>query len=358
MIRKYKKTLIFTTLLTLLPIVIGLILWNKLPDSMVIHWGAGGQPDGAGSKATAVFVMPLILVAVHWLCVLITAKDPGNRGRNMKLQTLVLWIIPLLSNLVCCMMYALALGKEFPIIHITVMFMGILFTVIGNYMPKCRMNATMGIKVRWAYTSEENWNATHRFGGRAWFIGGIVLALCALIPGTLHLQFMFLAILVLVFVPVVYSWRYYRKQMARGDELREMPEFTAKSRKISIILFVPMVILLAVIMFGGNISVELETDRFTVDSNFYDELTVLYDSVDTVEYRDGNMDGVRIMGFGSLKLLIGTFENEEFGNYTRYTYYNPGACIVLTSGEKVLVISGKDAAETKTLYEALTEKIN
>ena len=358
MIRKYKKTLIFTTLLTLLPIVVGLILWNKLPDSMVTHWGADGQPDGWSNKTFAVFFLPLLMAAVQWLCVLVTAKDPGNQGRNAKLQGLMLWIIPLLTNLVCGMTYALTLGVEISFVNLTVAFMGVLFASIGNYMPKCRMNATMGIKVRWAYSSEENWNATHRFGGRVWFIGGIVLALSALLPGVLPLWIMFTLTLVLAVVPMAYSWRYYRKQLARGDELQAMPRFAEKYRKISMTLVIPMLILLAVILLGGNISVELEADRFTVDSSFYDALTVRYDSVETVEYRDGNMDGVRIMGFGSLKLLMGTFENEEFGSYTRYTYYNPGACVVLTSGENVLVISGKDVAETRALYEALMEKIN
>ena len=42
------------------------------------------------------------------------------------------------------------------------------------------------------------------------------------------------------------------------------------------------------------------------------------------ELREGNVDGTRIGGFGSFRLLLGFFENEEFGTYTRYTYYKPG----------------------------------
>ena len=36
--KKYKTTIIITTLITLLPIVIGLFLWNKLPDTLATHW--------------------------------------------------------------------------------------------------------------------------------------------------------------------------------------------------------------------------------------------------------------------------------------------------------------------------------
>ena len=48
-----------------------------------------------------------------------------------------------------------------------------------------------------------------------------------------------------------------------------------------------------------------------------------------------------------------TFENEEFGTYLRYTYYKPEACIVVTSGDKKIVLSDETYAETKALYEKL-----
>ncbi len=41
--KNYKKTIIITTLVTLLPILLGVILWEKLPDSIATHWGADGQ---------------------------------------------------------------------------------------------------------------------------------------------------------------------------------------------------------------------------------------------------------------------------------------------------------------------------
>ena len=50
------------------------------------------------------------------------------------------------------------------------------------------------------------------------------------------------------------------------------------------------------------------------------------------------------------------FENDEFGNYTRYTYYKPEACVVMKVNGKTLVLSGKDAAETQAIYRQLLEK--
>ena len=58
-----------------------------------------------------------------------------------------------------------------------------------------------------------------------------------------------------------------------------------------------------------------------------------------------------------MKLLLGNFQNDEFGNYTRYTYYRPDACIVVTSEGRTLVFSGRDAAETQALYQELLNRI-
>ena len=67
---------------------------------------------------------------------------------------------------------------------------------------------------------------------------------------------------------------------------------------------------------------------------------------------------MRVMGVGTAKLLLGTFENEEFGRHTRYTYTHPDSCIVLISDSgRVLVFCGKDAQDTLDLYNYLTAKI-
>lgn len=353
MIRKYKKTLILTSLLTLLPMLVGLLLWNKLPDTFATHWGFDGQPDGWSSIATAVFGMPLIMLAVHWLCTFFTAKDKSNQDRNEKLQVLVFWIIPILSNLSCGLMYALALGSELSITNVMFAFMGLLFAFIGNYMPKCKMNSTIGIKIYWTYTSEENWNATHRFGGRIWFVGGLLMLFVALLPAKYVIGVFLTVTAVMVIVPVLYSWRYYRKQVQQGDELLKPQTVNGKASKTSLVALALVLILTAFLMFAGNIEVVFGEESFTIEASFHDDLTVAYDAIDTVEYRKGNVEGYRIMGYGSARLLLGTFENEEFGRYTRYTYTNPESCIVLTAGDQVLVFCGKDAQETQNIYSYL-----
>ena len=211
----------------------------------------------------------------------------------------------------------------------------------------------LGIKIPSTYSSEENWSATHRFAGRVWVIGGIALVFSMLLPNIWAVTVMLIAIILLAVLPMAYSIRYYRMQKARGDVLNPMPPIFGKTGRVTSVIPVLILAGTAVLMFTGSITYTYNQDSFTVEATFHDDLTVAYDVIDSVEYREGNVPGIRVWGYGSARLLLGSFENEEFGTYTRYTYTNPKACVVLTAGEKVLVLSGKTVEETKAIYDNL-----
>ena len=362
MLKQHKRTLILTSLVTLLPILMGLLLWNRLEETMITHWGFDGQPDGVSSRAFGVFALPLIMLAAHWLCIGLTTLDHKNAQRNPKPFRVLLWVIPITSNLCCGMMYTLALGLPVSPAIFMNGFLGILFIAIGNYLPKCSQNRTMGIKLPWTFRSVENWNATHRFGGRVWVIGGVVILFSALLPGGWSVGVMAVSIFALALIPTVYSYLYYRRQVRRGDTFTPMAQSEqekkfAKAFSIGTLIFVPLLLIfLWVVLFTGHVEVSFSQDYFTVDASFYDDLVVYYDRVDSVSYHQGNIPGTRTFGVGSLRLLLGQFENQELGPYTRYTYYDPESCVLLYVNGKPLVLSGRDDAETQQLYRQLLEK--
>ena len=212
MIKKNLKVLIITSIVILLPILVGLVLWNQLPDSMPSHWNAAGEVDGWSSKPFAVFGLPLILLGAQWLCILATFADPKRASHGEKILHLVFWIMPTLSMVLHCMTYAVALGAEVQMERIMPVFMGLLFTIIGNYLPKCKQNYTIGIKIPWTLNSEENWNKTHRLAGRLWVACGLVIMLTGFFGG---FWFFIGIVLVMVLVPVLYSYLIYRKEQKR-----------------------------------------------------------------------------------------------------------------------------------------------
>lgn len=203
-----KKTLILTSVVTLIPIVIGLLLWSQLPDTIPTHFGMDGTPNGWSSKGFTVFGLPLFLLGVHLLCVAATTQDPKYDNMSDKLFALVLWICPVTSLLVVAACYSAALGYEMNMSKYVMFGMGVLFMVIGNYLPKCKQNYTMGIKIPWTLDDEENWNKTHRLAGFLWVAGGILISINAF----LGWQWLFFVIVaVMAFMPIIYSFLYYRK---------------------------------------------------------------------------------------------------------------------------------------------------
>ena len=358
MILKNKKHLILSSLATLLPIPVGLALRSWLPDQMISHMSFTGEPDAMTDTYTFIFLMPLILLAFHWLCVFFTVRDPGNKNRNAKPLTLVLWIIPLLSNLCCGMVYALTLGAEFSVTTLMCIFMGLLFAVIGNYMPKYRMNATMGIKTFTTFSSEENWNSTHRLAGRLWFFGGLLMIPCGLLPGVWGIGLFFGIITVMVTVPMIYSRIFYQKQKARGEDVTPKITLSPKGKKGTVISLVILAVVLLLIMFTGNVQVTFGEESFTVDATYYSPLTVRYDAIESVEFRQGDMAGLRVGGYASPRLQLGFFENEEFGTYTRYTYGSSDSCVIISNGRNILVIGAKDPAATEEVYNSLLARIS
>ena len=208
MIKKNLKVLIVTSIVILLPIVAGVILWNQLPEQMPIHWNAAGEVDGWSSKAFGVFGLPLIMLVFQWICALGTGADPKKANHSDKVVQLVLRMIPVISTVLLTVTYLAALGMEVRIEVIAPILVGLVLTIVGNYLPKCKQNYTIGIKIPWTLNNEENWNKTHRFAGWLWTICGILIILSGFFGGF----WVFLPIvLLMVLGPVIYSYILHRK---------------------------------------------------------------------------------------------------------------------------------------------------
>ena len=208
MIKKNLKLLIITSIIILLPVLAGLVLWNQLPEAVPSHWNASGEIDGWSSKPFVVFGLPSIMLALQWLCVLVTSTDPKKQNHPQKILQLVFWLIPAITVVLSAMTYATALGGNVRVEMIMPMILGIVFIAIGNYLPKCKQNYTIGIKISWTLNSEENWNRTHRLAGWVWTIGGILIMLLGFF-GILWLTFA--PVLVMALVPFIYSFVLYKK---------------------------------------------------------------------------------------------------------------------------------------------------
>ena len=212
LMKENRGTILVTSVVTLLPTLIGVLLWKRLPERMPSHFNLTGNVDGTMGRASMVFLFPAFLLAMHLLTAWVIARDPKHGNLTPKVYRLALWIVPVLSLVLAALIYPTALGYGIDANRILALAEGAILLFFGNYLPKCRPNYTVGIRLPWTLEDEENWNRTHRMAGPIWVIGGLVMILSALLPvpsGVLWI-ILIVVLLPLILIPTIYSYRFYR----------------------------------------------------------------------------------------------------------------------------------------------------
>lgn len=358
---KNKKYWIATSIVTLLPIILGLLLWDRLPDQLPTHFGIDGAADGFSGKPFAVFGIPVMMLFFHIVIFFATQLDKQNRGHNEKVMNLVGLIFPAMSIVSSVVIYSLAMGKEPNLSMLLFPMLGVMFLLIGNWLPKIKQNSTLGIKIKWTLYNEENWNKTHRFAGFVWVIGGVLFCLMGFVPEKSLLFLLPLQVLLLAAVPTVYSWNLARKQRAAGTytesqvnkDLKKHPVLMA----VSTILVAVILVGVGIILFTGDIEYTCTDTALVIEADYWNDSTVPYGEITQIAYGDTAPEGTREWGWGSPRLMMGYFENEAFGGYTRYSYVGTQAQIIVSCGDDILVLNAESEDATRALYEELTARL-
>lgn len=206
--KRNRKFLIIASLIILAPMVVGMLLWNRLPDTLPTHFTFSGEADQWSSKAFAVFFLPLFLLVIQFACLFGMSADPRRANISDRMLHLALLICPAVSLFAGILIYGNALSLNVNAGLLGRLFAALLFLVIGNYLPKCRQNYTMGIKLPWTLHDAENWNRTHRMAGRLWVVLSIIVLIDAFfqrLSGAMLLGMLLLAVL----APTLYSYLYF-----------------------------------------------------------------------------------------------------------------------------------------------------
>ena len=208
-----KKQLLSPTLICLLPALVGAFLYDKLPEQLPIHWNVAGEIDNYGHKALVLFGFPIFFMMAELFMYASITTDPMKQNQSPKVKTLCLWLLPVTLLVVYSITVSVAMGYEVNVGGIICLFLGVIFVIIGNYLPKGRQNYTIGYRIPWTLNDAENWNKTHRLAGYLWIVGGLVLIVSALlVHDTVVLAGVTVGLLILCVVPVLYSVILYRKK--------------------------------------------------------------------------------------------------------------------------------------------------
>lgn len=302
------------------------------------------------------------LLAAHWICVLLVFADRRNReGQSKKAVGLLFWLMPVTSLLLAAIRMAVQQGEAGIRITylITCFAFGLLFLAVGNYMPKIRQNRTMGVRVKWTLASEANWNATHRFAGKVWVAAGLLCMVSALLPLEMMLVVFIASIVLAAVVPCVYSYRYYKQHPQDGAEVNI---YASPAQKMAArLILVGVLVFVAVALVAGSAEVVFGEDSLTVEASFWQDMTISYDSIESVSYETGEempAAGIRTYGLGNLRMLMGSFANDAYGSYTRYTYDSCDDCVVLNVSGMTVVLNGPSVDDTRQIYQELTARLD
>ncbi|MEG1277216.1 MAG: SdpI family protein [Cellulosilyticaceae bacterium] len=198
--------------LTIISIVITVLFYSKLPAEVPTHFNVSGTPDAWSSKSF-VFFTAILPFLIGGLTLLLPKIDPKRSSfiKHSKAYNIFMFVIMLFMIGLHWSTMLFALGYNVSINKVVMLSIGILFIIIGNYMPQIRPNYTFGIKTPWALYDENNWRSTHRFGGYMFILMGLTAFLYFFISTQFMAIVFFTVVLAGTFVSYLYSYLYFRK---------------------------------------------------------------------------------------------------------------------------------------------------
>ena len=167
-------------------------LWfyPSLPQVIPIHWGMDGTVNGWGPRYVSLLLAALPLLMLILMRVL-PAADPKRQNYEKFSGIYRGFIIGItvfmaaVSWLTELSVFGLLPDGDNLVGNIIVGSVGLLFLLLGNYMPRIKQNYYMGCKTPWALADEHNWNRTNRMGGIVFVVMGLLMLVSCLFSGLL-----------------------------------------------------------------------------------------------------------------------------------------------------------------------------
>lgn len=197
-------------------LIISVAVYGRMPDQVPVHWNVRGEVDGYAPKALALFLLPAVMLIV-WLFIRIAPVIDPKRATLKKnvgeIDTINFFMMLILLGIhVATIIYGM--GYEFDMSIIAELIAGVLFVVIGNFLPRFRHNYFFGIRTPWTLADEEVWRKSNQIGGKMFFFGGLIVILSVFLPRQWMTFILFATLFVCAGVPAVLSYVLYQKKQS------------------------------------------------------------------------------------------------------------------------------------------------
>ena len=201
-----------------LPFIYLAIIWESLPVQVPMHWNIQGDVDRYGKKIELLLIPIMLPLLTYLLFLLMPFIDPKNKITKMgskyqSIKTLMTILMSMLASLILYFSKNQALMNP----NYIMLFLGLLFVILGNYFKTIKANYFIGIKTPWTLENETVWKLTHELAGKLWFVGGLILVGSSLL---LEKQLVFtiglIIGLIISLIPTFYSYFIFKK-LAKAD---------------------------------------------------------------------------------------------------------------------------------------------
>jgi uncharacterized membrane protein len=194
-----------------------LLLYDRLPVSVAVHWNVDGAPDGWAPRAVGAAMGPvflLVLWAVLRLAPRLSARVDDSRFAAAYESIVAATLLLVLAT--HGIVLAVALGLPVAVERVVPALAGVLFLVVGNVMPIARPTWWFGVRTPWSLADERVWVRTHRLAGLSMTGAGLVMLLAAIaLPARLGAAVVVGAAVASVVGPAVYSYLTWRRERER-----------------------------------------------------------------------------------------------------------------------------------------------
>ena len=192
-----------------------IVVYPLLPETIPTHWNFKGEIDGWGGKSS-LWLLYGITVLTNFFMLLVPKIEPKKENYEKFKDIYPIFRFMLVMVFAGLLEVNIKAGFDpngVEMHRLVPIMLCILIIVLGNYLPKCKHNYTIGVRTPWTLASETVWTKTHRLSGVLWVASGIVMLIAnLLINGTFSFIITMVGFVIISLIPTIYSYIEFNKE--------------------------------------------------------------------------------------------------------------------------------------------------
>lgn len=210
----------FSLAVLLLSFIFAAWAYPRMPEIVPTHWGINGEPDGFSSREFGAWFFPFLNLGLYVMLIVVPKIDPKkkNYAKFESSYRLIRTVMVVFLSLIYVAASLAGIGYDVDIGRVVPVLVSALIILIGNVIGRVKFNYFVGVRTPWTLANETVWKKTHLFASRSMVVGGLIALAASLFLEKQMLFAVFMtAILASSFVPVIYSYFVYQKEIRENN---------------------------------------------------------------------------------------------------------------------------------------------